>query len=118
MGGGAAVTPRAGAACIDMNEGRARVITDAATAERKSSIVQRQGVNSRDADVNRVSLHVLAVLGHSRRAGAKEFVARGIAIPTDDVDLRIWMAHSGSEIGKNVENMRIILLYLVGTMVA
>ncbi len=70
-----------------MNEGRARVITDAATAERKSSIVQRQGVNSRDADVNRVSLHILAVLRNTRRAGAKEFIAPGGAIPTNDVPL-------------------------------
>jgi hypothetical protein len=96
------VTPRADAARIDMDEGRARVISDAAPPERKRSIVQRQGVNSWDADVNRVSVHVLAVLGHSRRAGTKEFVARGIAIPTDGIDLRIWMAQSGSEIGKNV----------------
>jgi hypothetical protein len=84
VGGGAAVTPRAGAACIDMNEGRARAITDAATAERKSSIVQRQGVNSRDADVNRVSLHMLAVFRNTRRAGAKEFSALRGAIPTRD----------------------------------
>ena len=118
MGGGAAVTPRADAARIDMNEGRARVIADAAPTERNRSIVQRQGVNSWDADVNRVSLHVLAVLGHSRRAGTKEFIAPGIAIPTNDVDLRIRTTHSGSEIGKNVENMRIIVLYLAGTMVA
>ena len=117
-GGRAAVTPRADAARIDVDEIRVRIKADAAPTERNRSTEQRQGVNSWDADVNRVSLHVLAVLGHSRRAGTKEFVARGIAVPADDVDLRIWMAHSGREIGKNVENMRIILLYLVGTMVA
>ena len=81
-----------------MNEGRARVITDAATAEHKSSIVQRQGVNFRDADVNRVSLHMLAVIRNTRRVGAKEFIAPGGAIPTNAVDLRIRMSDSGSEI--------------------
>ena len=93
-----------------MNEGRARVITDAATAERKSSIVQRQGVNSRHADVNRVSLHILAVFRNTRRAGAKEFIAPGGAIPTNDVDLRIRMSDSGSEIGENVKDIRIICI--------
>jgi hypothetical protein len=118
VGEGAAVTPRADAADIDMDESRARVITDPATTERKSSIVQRQGVNSWDADVNRVSLHMLALLRHTRRVGAKEFIAPGSAIPTNDVDLCIRMSDSGSQIGKNVKDMRIIMLYVACTMVA
>jgi hypothetical protein len=118
MGGGATVTPRADVARIDMNESRTRVITDPATTERKSSIVQRQGVNSWDADVNRVSLQVLALLRHTRRAGAKEFIAPGSAIPTNDVDLRIRMSDIWSQIGKNVKDMRIIMHYVACTMVA
>ena len=61
---------------------------------------------------------MLAVLRHTGRAGAKEFIAPRSAIPTDDADLRVRTSDSGSEIGKNVENMRIIVFYLVGTMVA
>src|SRR5258708_915206 len=103
---GAAVTPRAHPPRIDMNEGRPRVITDAAARHRQSDIVQPQGVNSRDAYVNRVSLNVLAVLRHARRARAKEFIAPGSAIPANDFDLRIRMSDRGSEIGPNVAAMR------------
>lgn len=118
VGRGAAVTPRADAACIDMDESRAWVITDAATTERKSGIIKRQGINSRDANVNCVRLHVLAVFCHTRRVGAKELIARRSAIATNDVDLRIRMSDSSSEIGKNVKDMRIIMLYVAGTVVA
>jgi hypothetical protein len=118
VGAGAAVTPPADAARIDMNEGCPRIITDAATTERKSSMVERQSINSWDPDVNRVSLHVLAVLRHTRRAGAKEFITPRSAIPTNDVDLSIRMSDSGSEIGKNVKDMRIIMLYVACTMVS
>jgi hypothetical protein len=99
---GATIAPREEAARIDMNEGRARVITDAASAEHKSSMVQHQGFNSWDAHVNRVSLQMLAVLRDTWRVGAKEFIAPGRAIPANDVDLRGRMSDSGSEIGKNV----------------
>jgi hypothetical protein len=95
-----------------------RVTTDAATTECKSSIVERRSINSWDADVNRVSLHVLAVLRHTRRAGAKEFIAPRSAVATNDGDLCIRMSDSGSEIGKNVKDMRIIMLYVACTMVS
>ena len=63
---GAAVAPRTDSACIDMNEGRTRVIADPAAAESKGGIVERQGIDSRDANINRMSLHMLAVLRHTR----------------------------------------------------
>jgi hypothetical protein len=61
---------------------------------------------------------MLAVLRDTRRVGAKEFIARERAIPANDVDLCTRMSDSGSEIGKNVKDMRIVMLYVACTMVA
>ena len=75
-----------------MHESRARVITDTATTERNSSIAQCKGVDARDANVDGVSLHVLAVLRNPLGAGAQEFVAPRRAIATNDFDLGVRVA--------------------------
>lgn len=61
---------------------------------------------------------MLAVFRNTRRASAKEFIAPRGAIPTNDVDLRIRMSDSSSEIGENVKDTGIIMHYVARTMVA
>ena len=114
----AAVTPGANSACIDVNEFRARVVADPAPPESKGRIAQSQGVDTGNANVDGVSLHVLAVLCHPRRTSSKELVAPGSSVAANDVNLAIGMTNGGSQIGKNVKDVRVVMLHVPGTMIA
>jgi len=101
-----------------MNECRAGVVTYASATQCQCRIAQRKRIDTRNANINGVSLRVLAVLGHPRRTGAKKFVAPRGPVPTNDLDLRAWMPNRRGHIGKNVEHSRVIMLDVAGTMIA
>src|ERR1700758_3126904 len=101
-----------------MDERRAGVETYASTAQCQCRIAQRQRIDPRNANINGVSLHVLAVLRHPGRTGAKELIAPRGPIPTDDLDLRARMPDRRSHVGKNVEHSGIIVLDVACTMIA
>jgi hypothetical protein len=101
-----------------MHEAGEGIITHATAAERESGIAQRQGIDSRDANIDRVSLHMQAILCDADRAGAEEFIAPGGTVAADDIDLPARMTDSGGEIEKNVEDARIVVLDVAGAMIA
>lgn len=101
-----------------MDEARAGIITDAAAAERESGIAQRQGIDTRDANIDRVRLHVLAIFCDPGGAAAEKLIAPGGTVAADDIDLRAGMADRGGKIGKNVEDARIVVLDVAGAVVA
>ena len=100
-----------------MDETGARIIADASFAQRKRGVTQGDGADAGDADVNRVRLHVQAVLGYTWRTRAEKFIAPGGAIATDDIDLCTGAAYRFSEFGENVEKARIVVLYLARAMI-
>jgi hypothetical protein len=101
-----------------MDEAGAGIVTHSTAAEREGSITQRHGIDSRDANINGVSLHVQAVLRNAGGAGAEEFIASGGAIAADDFDLPALMTDGGSEIGKNVEDARIVMHDVAGSVIS
>ncbi len=101
-----------------MNESRAGVITYASPTERQRRIAQRHRIDSRNPNINGVSLHVLAVLRHPGRTGSKKSIAPRGPVAANDLDLRTRMPDRRSHIGKNVEHSRIIVFDVSCTMIA
>jgi hypothetical protein len=101
-----------------MHESRARVITYSSATQRQRGIAQRQSIDSGNANINGVSLQVLAVFGHPGRAGAKKFIAPRSPVPANDVDFGARMPDRRSHIGKNVEDPWIVVLDVPGAMIA
>ena len=113
-----AVTPGAHAARIHVHKFGARIISHAASSQGQRRIAQSQRIDSGNANVNRMRLHVLAVFRHACRPRAKEFVAPRRAVAANNIDLRVRMAHGRGQVRQNVEHMRIVMLHVAGTMVA
>jgi hypothetical protein len=101
-----------------MDEAGAGIITHATAAERESGIAQRPGIDSRDANIDRVRLHMQAVFCDARGARAEEFIAPGGTVAADDIDFPARMTDGGREIGKNVEDAMIVVLDVTGAMIA
>lgn len=116
--GGAAIAPVTDAACIHMHESGARIVTDSASAERESRIAQRERLHARYADIDRMRLHVQTVFSNAGRMGAKERIAPGRTVATDDVNLRAGMSDCSGEIGKKIEDTRIVVLHFSRAVIA
>src|SRR5215472_3789575 len=112
------VTPRADAPGIHVHETRSRVITDPAPLEGKCGVAQRQGIHSGYTNVDRVRLHVETIFRHARRTRSQELIAPRGAIPTNNVDFRSGTTDCRGELGKNIENMWIVVLYVARAMIA
>lgn len=63
----APIAPRPDASGVYMDKAGARIKTDAAFVQGKRGVTQRDGGDAGDADINRVRLHVQAVLGYACR---------------------------------------------------
>ena len=100
-----------------MDEAGARIIADSAFAQCKRGVTQGDSADAGDADVNRVRLHVQAVLGYTCRARAEKFIAPRGAIAADDIDLCAGAAYRFREFGENVEKAGIVVLYLARAMI-
>jgi len=101
-----------------MHEAGAGIIPHATTAEREGGIAQGQRIDSRDANIDGVRLHVQAILCDSGRTSAQKFIAPRGTISAYDIDLPVRMTDSGGKIGKNVEDARIVVLDVAGAMIA
>lgn len=101
-----------------MDESGARIITYPSTAERQRRVAQRQRIDSRNANIDGVSLHVLAVLRHARRTRTKKLVTPFAPVSANNVDLRARMPDRRGHIGKYVEHSRIIVFDVACSMVA
>src|SRR6266536_4532266 len=78
--------PVAYRACIDMDEARARVETDAAHAQRTRNLPDLEHRHAGHADVHRVAVHVLAVAGDAAADARQPGVGGGRTIGREDLD--------------------------------
>src|ERR1700739_1401071 len=101
-----------------MKHSRRGVKTAPPTTQRQRGIAQRQRIAPRNANINGVGLHVLAVLRHPGRTGAKKFIAPRGPVPANDLDLRARMPDRRGRIGKNVKDPWIVVLDVPGAMIA
>jgi len=80
-------------------------------------VTQCQRINTGNANVDGVSLHMQAVAGYAGRAGAKEFIAPRGAVAADDVNFGVGAAEGSGEIGENVEDAGVVMLDVAGSVV-
>ena len=117
-GSGAAVAPRANPAGVHVHESGTGVIADAASGESECRVAQSESVDTGNANVDGVRLHVQTVLGNSGGTRAEKCIAPGGAVTADDVDFGVGMADGGSEVRQDVEEARIVVLDFAGAVVA
>jgi hypothetical protein len=94
------------------------IVAHTASREPQSGIPQGQGINPGDPNIDGVCLHVQAAPSDTRRAGAKKLVAPGSSVAADNLNLGRGMAEGRRQIGQDVENARIVVLYLSRAMIA
>jgi hypothetical protein len=83
-------------------------------------VTQLRGRNSRQADVDCLSLHVQAVLRHAgmRTARAEEFVAPGRTVAANHIDFTARIAERCGQVVKKVEQVRIEMPHISGAVIA
>ncbi len=59
-----------------------------------------------------------AMPGNAGGAFSQKFVAPRRAIPANDMQLGVWPAYDRSEIGKNLEQLGIVVMHHSGPMIA
>ncbi len=101
-----------------MHESRTRVVSHAAAFQFERGVSQRQRIDSRNSNIDRVGLHVLAMFRYARRTSAQEIIAPRRPVSTDNVDLGVWSANRRGYISQNVKDVRIIMLHISGAMIA
>ena len=69
--------PAADPADIQVHEIRTGIVTDAATLQIQSGLLQLQGIESRQAYVNGLPQHVVAALGNAAAAPGQHIVGLG-----------------------------------------
>ena len=114
------IRPGAHRAHVDVHELRDGVEADSAGVERERGIAQGDGADARDADIDCLGEHVLAVLGDAGvgAARAQEVVALRSAVAADDVDDAVGTAEPGHQLVKQVELLRIVAADVLGSMIA
>ena len=114
------IRPGAHRAHVDVHELRDGVEADSAGVERERGIAQGDGADARDADIDCLGEHVLAVLSNSAGGAARpqEVVAPWSAISADDVDDAVGAAKRGHQSVKHIEFLRIIAADVLGSMIA
>jgi hypothetical protein len=69
----------------------------------QGSVAQASGRHSGDSNVNRLSLHMLAMFRHSRARAVEKFVAPRRAVAADNIDLGPGATQLCGEIAQQVE---------------
>ena len=115
-----AVRPGAHRANVDMHELRDGIEADSAGVEREGSVPQLDRAYARDADVDGLGQHVLAVLGNAGlgAASAKEVVTPRRAVAADDVDKAVGAPERGHQRVEDVELLRIVAADVLRSMIA
>ena len=103
-----------------MDKLRYGIEPDSACMQGKRCISQRDRADTRNADVNRLGEHVLAVFGYTRfrASGAEEVVAPRRAVAADDVDHAVRPAERGHQRMEHVEFLRIVAADVLGAVIA
>lgn len=115
--GRTSVTPSPNAAGVNVNESRPRVVADSASLQMQCGVPQHQRIHAGNADVDRMRLHVETIFGYTRRTRAKKLITPGGPVSTNNVDLRAGMPNGRGQIGKDVKDVRIVMLHFAGAMI-
>src|SRR5579864_1341889 len=92
--------PAPHAAHVHVNEAGARIISDAAAAQRQGGVPKVSRRNTGQANINGFSFHVQALLCHTGSVGSQILVAPARSITTDDANFAIRTAGGASQIRK------------------
>jgi hypothetical protein len=76
--------------------------------KRESRVSKVDRGDAGEPNVDCFCLHVKTVLGNTRGMSPQEFVAPGRTVAADDRDLGVGLADGGSEVRKEIKEMRIV----------
>ena len=105
---------------VDMHEVGAAIIPHSSAMQAQGCVAQLGRRNSRQANVYRFGLHMQAVLRHAgvRAARAQEFVAPGRTVAANYIDFATGIAERRGQVVEKVEEMRIEMMHITGTVIA
>src|SRR6185437_2161665 len=86
--------------------------------ERQGSVANFGRRYTRNANVNGLSLHVLAVQRDAAAMPAKIIIAPWRAIPADDINRSVGVAEADHQIMKQVEFFQVVIFHVSSAMVA
>lgn len=92
-GTGRCVLPAPDRSEIYMDESRLGIVANPSTMQSERRVAQANGGYSGDADVNSLTLHMLAVPSDPCGGAPKEFVAPGRAVAADNINFFSGTAH-------------------------
>jgi len=111
-------TPLTNTPRVYVNEIGMRIVAHAAAMERKGDLAQALGFHAGDSQIDRLRLHVEAVLGDTFTVGTKKLVAPGCAVPANDVNFSVGTPHSRRQILQDVKDLGIEMMNLARAMVS
>lgn len=94
------------------------IVADTAAMKGESGFAQARGCYAGYSNVDRLRLHVEAVLGDSLRVRTEIVVAPRGTVPADDVDFGSGMAHGRRQVFQDVKHLRIVMMDFSRAMVA
>src|SRR4051812_22445845 len=88
--------------------------------EGESSVAQRPRAYTRNANINRLRQHMLAVLGYTRARATcpQEVIAPWGSVPADDIDDAIRATQGSHQLVQDVELMGIVITSVLSAVVA
>jgi hypothetical protein len=105
---------------VDVHEVRTAIETHSAAMQAQGCVTQFRRRNPRYANVDRFGLHMQAVLRHSgvRVARAQEFIAPGRTVAANHIDFTTGIVERRGQVVEKVEQARIEMTHISGTVVA
>jgi len=95
-----------------------RVVAHAPAVEGQSYIAQTRGFHAGYSEIDRLRLHVEAILGDPFGMRAEELVAPRCAVPANDVNFSAGASHSHRQILQDVIELGIEMMNLPRAMVS
>lgn len=101
-----------------MYEVRLLIVANSAAMESKCSVANFGRRNARNADVNGLGFHMLAMQRHAVSMFSEVVIAPRSAIAADNVDRAVWMAEAGHQIVQQIELFHIVIFDIPGAVIA
>jgi hypothetical protein len=105
---------------VDMHEVGAAIVAHSAAMQAQGCVTQLRRRNPRQANVDRLGLHMQAVLCHAgvRAARAQEFVAPGSTVAANYIDFTTGITERRGQVVEKVEEVRIEMTHISRTVIA
>jgi hypothetical protein len=99
------------AAHIHMNKIRVGVVSDSTIMQRQREIAEFRCPGSRQANVDRHSLHMQAMQRNPAAMDPQVFIAPGRTISADYIDLGPWATRGLEQLIKKIEHSRVVVAH-------